>query len=143
VVSAEQDPVAEEIESGPAIHLPLDHLKSYVESASKPLKAATKAAHLAALRRRNQSITDDNEEEQLRLGLGQVLRYHHHLERLGHQRVVAVLVPERTPRDASWDDLCGELGVILLSTTTLGHAPTLATGHKRPGASPGPGVPGV
>jgi hypothetical protein len=89
------------------------------------------------------SITDDNEEEQLRLGLGQVLRYRHHLERLGHQRVVALLVPERAPRDASWDDLCGELGVILLSTATLGRALTLATGHKRPGASPGPGVPGA
>jgi hypothetical protein len=67
------------------------------------------------------SITDDNEEEQLRLGLGQVLRYRHHLE-LGHQRVVAVLVPERTPRDASWDDLCGELGVMLISTA-LSDAP--------------------
>ena len=39
------------------------------------------------------SITDDNEEEQFRLGLGQVLRYRHRLQKLGHEHVVAVLVP--------------------------------------------------
>ena len=71
------------------------------------------------------SITDDNEEDQLRLGHGQVLRYRHRLTNLGHQRVVAVLVPERPPRDPSWDDLCHDLGVILLSGATLGHAPAL------------------
>jgi hypothetical protein len=47
------------------------------------------------------SINDDNEEEQLRLGLGQVLRYRQRLSALGHERVVAVLVPERQPRDPS------------------------------------------
>ena len=45
------------------------------------------------------SITADNEEEQLRLGLGQVLRYRQRLSALGHQRVIAVLVPERQPPD--------------------------------------------
>ena len=74
------------------------------------------------------SITDDNEEEQLRLGLGQVLRYRHHLQRLGHQHVVAVLVPERSPRDESWNGLCQDLGVALLSRTTIGHAPALTSG---------------
>jgi hypothetical protein len=43
------------------------------------------------------SVTDGNEQEQLRLGLGQVLRYRHRLRGLGHEPVVAVLVPERTP----------------------------------------------
>ena len=61
------------------------------------------------------SITEQNEEEQLRLGLGQVLRYRHRLDKLGHQHVLAVLVPEREPRDPSWRDLCDELGVIMLS----------------------------
>jgi hypothetical protein len=61
------------------------------------------------------SITDDNEEEQLRLGLGQVLYYRHRLKELGHDRVVAVLVPERSPRDSSWMSLCDELGVQLMS----------------------------
>jgi hypothetical protein len=77
------------------------------------------------------SITDDNEEEQLRLGLGQVLRYRHHLQQLGHQHVVAVLVPERSPRDQSWNDLCQNLGVALLSRTMIRRAPALI-----PGANP-------
>lgn len=68
------------------------------------------------------SITDDNEEEQLRLGLGQVLRYRHRLERLGHSRVVAVLVPERAPGDSSWGDLCRELEVALISKEELERA---------------------
>ncbi len=71
------------------------------------------------------SISDDNEEGQLRLGLGQVLRYRHRLARLGHQRVVAVLVPERTPHDGSWENLCHELGVVLLSGSEIEDAPTL------------------
>ena len=82
------------------------------------------------------SITDDNEEEQLRLGLGQVLRYRHHLGKLGHQRVVALLVPERTPRDESWNDLCRDLGVILLSEATLRRAP-----HLHAPAEPAAGTP--
>ena len=74
------------------------------------------------------SITDDNEEEQLRLGLGQVLRYRHRLRKLGHERVVAVLVPERPPRDPSWSGLCHELGVVLLGRNELKRAPTLTSG---------------
>ena len=69
------------------------------------------------------SITDDNEEEQLRLGMGQLLRYRHRLERPGHERVVAVLIPECSPRDASWSDLCREVQVVLVS----GKEPERAT----------------
>jgi hypothetical protein len=71
------------------------------------------------------SITDENEEEQLRLGLGQVLRYRHRLRGLGHDHVVAVLVPERTPHDRSWTDLCHELGVVLLGRDKIDLAPAL------------------
>jgi hypothetical protein len=71
------------------------------------------------------SITDANEEGQLRLGLGQVLRNRQALKALGHPHVVAVLVPERAPRDASWRDLCAELAVILLVGDELNRAPTL------------------
>ena len=39
------------------------------------------------------SITDDNEEEQLRIGLGQVLRYRHCFQCIGYPKVIAVLVP--------------------------------------------------
>jgi len=74
------------------------------------------------------SITDRNEEGQLRLGLGQVLRNRHRLRALGHANVVAVLVPERVPRDPSWRDLCHEVGAVLLSRDELEKAPTLAVG---------------
>ena len=72
------------------------------------------------------SITDDNEEEQLRLGLGQVLRYRQQLQKAGHQRVTAVLVPERTPRDPAWPELCRQLGVVLLPRAQVREAPRLA-----------------
>ena len=71
------------------------------------------------------SITTENEEHQLRVGLGQVLRYRQHLLALGHDRVVAVLVPERQPRDPSWRQLCKDLGVVLLCRNELSRAPAL------------------
>lgn len=58
------------------------------------------------------STTVDNEEKQLRLGLGQVLRYRQALSARG-RKVVAVLVPERKPADASWPVLCDSLRVVL------------------------------
>ena len=71
------------------------------------------------------SITSENEEHQLRVGLGQVLRYRQRLSTLGHVRVVAVLVPERRPRDPSWRELCQEVGVALLCGNELERAPAL------------------
>jgi hypothetical protein len=59
------------------------------------------------------SITTANEERQLRLGLGQVLRYRNLLAARG-RKVTAVLVPERVPIDATWKSLCQELGVVLV-----------------------------
>ena len=78
------------------------------------------------------SISDDNEEDQLRLGLGQVLDYRYRLERLRYPRVVAVLVSERAPRDSSWEDLCNELGVVLLDGSKIENAPTLASSAVLP-----------
>ena len=83
------------------------------------------------------SITDDNEEEQLRLGLGQVLRYRHRLRALGHDHVVAVLAPERAPRDASWVDLCDELGIALLAGNEIERAPELSRISHQYAASSG------
>jgi hypothetical protein len=60
------------------------------------------------------SISEQNGERQLRLGLGQVLRYRDLLRRQG-SLVTAVLVAERRPSDASWRRLCDELGVILIA----------------------------
>ena len=65
------------------------------------------------------SITARNEERQLRLGLGQVLRYRSLLGDMGFD-VRAVLVAEHAPHDVSWRALCEQLGVILVSPTSLG-----------------------
>lgn len=56
------------------------------------------------------SVTDANEDQQLRLGLGQVLWYRHLLSAGGRQ-VVAVLASERKPTSAEWPALCSTLGV--------------------------------
>ena len=58
------------------------------------------------------SITDRNEEKQLRLGLGQVLRYRQLLSTPDRQ-AAAVLMVERAPRDPSWLELCDALDVRL------------------------------
>lgn len=58
------------------------------------------------------SITRSNQEKQLRLGLGQVLRYQQHLRADG-RKTQAVLVAERKPEDNSWIELCASVGVKL------------------------------
>lgn len=58
------------------------------------------------------SLTEANEEKQLRLGLGQVLRYRQALETRG-MKIVPVLVPERRPTEPGWSELCSALGVRL------------------------------
>jgi hypothetical protein len=58
------------------------------------------------------STTRENEEHQLRLGLGQLLRYCHLLRRRA-EHIVPVLVPERKPRDPEWGQLCKALNVRL------------------------------
>ena len=61
--------------------------------------------YAAKARRRSttvKSLTDRNEEQQLRLGLGQLLRYRYGLRREGVQ-VHAYLVCERKPWDSAWE----------------------------------------
>jgi hypothetical protein len=58
------------------------------------------------------SVTTSNEESQLRLGLGQVLRYAHLLREAGNT-CVPVLAIERLPTDLSWTRLCDTLCVRL------------------------------
>ena len=58
------------------------------------------------------SLTLANEERQLRLGLGQVLRYRHVLSGSGDD-VQAVLAVERERTDESWARLCESLDVYL------------------------------
>lgn len=57
------------------------------------------------------SLTDSNEEKQLRLGLGQVLRYRQLLG--AHHMVRAALILERAPTDSSWVELCLQLEVAI------------------------------
>jgi hypothetical protein len=59
------------------------------------------------------STTPTNEERQLRLGLGQVLRYRALLHRR-FEDVRAVLVAEHAPADESWIELCQELDVMFV-----------------------------
>jgi hypothetical protein len=58
------------------------------------------------------SLSGSNEERQLRLALGQVLRYGHLLGRTGKpiRRIIAVA---REPADSSWISLCASAGVAL------------------------------
>jgi hypothetical protein len=65
------------------------------------------------------SVTPANEETQLRLGLGQVLRYRQQLRAAGHV-VQAWLVPERAPADGTWRVAAAEADVGLCSP---GHWP--------------------
>jgi hypothetical protein len=68
------------------------------------------------------SLTEQNEERQLRLGLGQVLRYRSLLSAKGVAEVRAVLVAEHEPSDPSWRALCQEMGVVLLTPPGLSAA---------------------
>lgn len=69
------------------------------------------------------STTSANEESQLRLGLGQVLRYRQQLSAPGRE-VVAWLVPEREPSDPTWTQVCVGAGVHL-SWPALWREPTI------------------
>lgn len=64
------------------------------------------------------SATASNLEGQLRLGLGQVLRYGETLRAQG-ENVRHVLAIELEPRDPSWRSLLDRLGVILVTPDTL------------------------
>lgn len=59
------------------------------------------------------SLNGTNDEKQLRLALGQVLRYAH-LLRANARPVRCFIATESEPADESWIDLCSDLGVTLL-----------------------------
>jgi hypothetical protein len=70
------------------------------------------------------SLTDANEERQLRLALGQVLRYADLVERQGCVSR-PVIMAERKPTGATWQHLCERLGVLLLWPDRLALLPAL------------------
>ena len=59
------------------------------------------------------SLTRENEQHQLRLGIGQILQYCHLLRRRA-EHVIPVLAPELKPRDPEWGQLCNALNVGLV-----------------------------
>jgi hypothetical protein len=60
------------------------------------------------------SLTSDNEERQLRMATGQVIRYRQQLTAAGHEPCFAAICTERQPSDLSWNELCEKEGIILL-----------------------------
>jgi hypothetical protein len=82
------------------------------------------------------SLTSTNEEKQLRLGLGQVLRYAHVLTRLHRGRVTPVLVVERKPVTDDWPDLCSTHNVLLLWPPFDAAALKMAARMKQKKTSP-------
>jgi hypothetical protein len=54
-----------------------------------------------------------NEEKQLRLAVGQVLRYRQLLSQAGAE-VVGMIALEQAPRDSRWLDLCRDVDVVLV-----------------------------
>ena len=59
------------------------------------------------------SISNANEERQLRLAVGQVLRYRQRMMEK-HDMVTPVIAVSQEPVDRTWDDLCRPLGIVLV-----------------------------
>jgi hypothetical protein len=67
------------------------------------------------------SLTLANAEHQLRLGLGQVLRYWHAMA-IYDKSVIPILAVEQKPGDSSWLGLCERLGVQLVWPESMPEA---------------------
>jgi methylmalonyl-CoA mutase cobalamin-binding subunit len=70
------------------------------------------------------SITALNEERQLRMAVGQVIRYRQKLAACGHEPIQAVVAAERCPNDRSWVDLCEKEGILLIWPEVASNALT-------------------
>jgi hypothetical protein len=60
------------------------------------------------------SITQINEEKQLRMAIGQVIRYRQKLNSMGYEPVRAVIAAERKPTDTSWDELFSNEDIVFV-----------------------------
>jgi hypothetical protein len=67
------------------------------------------------------SLTPDSEERQLRMALGQVLRYRYALAAATARDVQAVIATEREPTDTGWRALCEEHDVVLVAPEAFGE----------------------
>jgi len=71
------------------------------------------------------SITDANEAEQIRRGIGQVLDYRHAVADTTGKHVTAVLVVERAPAER-WVEVCAEADIVLVWPRRVRPAPDLS-----------------
>jgi hypothetical protein len=60
------------------------------------------------------SLSPTTEERQLRIGLGQVIRYRQKLNAGGYEPVRALIATEIAPQDQSWNELCEKENIILI-----------------------------
>ena len=60
------------------------------------------------------SLSPTNEERQLRIAIGQVIRYRQKLAACGYEPVTAVIATECRPKDRSWEDLCDFENILLV-----------------------------
>jgi hypothetical protein len=66
------------------------------------------------------SLTRQNEERQLRLALGQILRYAHQLA-YKDKAIRKIIALERRPTDATWTELCATHDVLLVWPETFAN----------------------
>jgi hypothetical protein len=67
------------------------------------------------------STTEQNEEQQMRLAIGQVIRYRQLLSEAGRE-ARAMIAIENAPFDESWIDLCGREGIALVWPEVMAQA---------------------
>ena len=60
------------------------------------------------------SLTQDNEQRQLRMAIGQVIQYRQQFTAKGHEPCFAVICTEKQPSDSSWDQVCEDAGIVLV-----------------------------
>jgi hypothetical protein len=60
------------------------------------------------------SLTPANEERQMRMAIGQVIRYRQKLTAAGYEPVTAVIAAEKQPSDTSWEELCIYENIVLI-----------------------------
>jgi hypothetical protein len=64
------------------------------------------------------SLSTANEERQMRMATGQVIRYRQKLTAIGYEPVTAVIAVEKEISDASWAELCTREDIVLVWPTT-------------------------
>lgn len=75
------------------------------------------------------SLTRAHEDQQIRLGIGQLLDYCRTLRTMAQRQfheVVPVLLLEQQPSDARWDELTPSLGIVMTFAPDFPRIPDLS-----------------